>query len=57
MENIFYVFQKMDNFEDKFWVVGKLEGKVVHVVGSHYSRIKAFRLAQKMNKDQEQQGE
>lgn len=57
MENIFYVFQKMDNFDDKFWVVGKVEGKVVHVVGSHYSRVKAFRLAQKMNKDQEQQGE
>jgi hypothetical protein len=49
---LFYTFQAMEEIENKFWVVGKLDGKVVHVVGSHYSRIKAFRLAQKMNKEQ-----
>ncbi|MBT2728406.1 hypothetical protein J7E63_15865 [Bacillus sp. ISL-75] len=49
---IFYTYQKMDEIENKFWVIGKIEGKVVQVVGSHYSRIKAFKLAKKMNEDQ-----
>lgn len=50
---IFYTFKSMEEIEGKFWVIGKIEGQVVHVVGSHFSRIKAFKLAKKMNQEQE----